>query len=366
MRASRKQVSSVDKRKSRKLVNFVTNPKYLMVLATIAIFLIIYMVGAVLYGDKGFTTLRTFMMLFVDNAYIGISAVGMTMVLITGGIDLSVAAVASLTGMFIAYGTTVLNINPIVCMAFSIMVGILLGLGMGALVTYLKIPPFVATLTGMFFARGVCSLISRDSISIDNELIDKMASWKINFMTLNEAGEWVKIKPVAYINLNVVLFIAMIIIGTIILQKTRFGRNVYAIGGNEQSARLMGLPVNKTKMMVYGFNGFCSALAGIAYALYVKSGWNLALQGGELDVISAAVIGGTLLSGGVGYMIGTFFGVLLKAVIPCLITFNGTLSSWWGKIITGALVLLFVALQQVVMSSSRRKKKKKNPSTKKE
>ncbi len=348
----------MDKRKNRKLLNFVSNPKYLMVLATIGIFLVIYAFGAIAYGAKGFTKLRTFMMLFVDNAYIGISAVGMTMVLITGGIDLSVAAVASLTGMFLAYGTTVLGLDPWLCMAFSIFVGIALGLGMGALVTYLKIPPFVATLTGMFLARGVCSLISRESISINNEVIDALAGWKVNFMKYS-GGEWVKIKPVAYINLNVVLFIVMILLGTYILQKTRFGRNVYAIGGNEQSARLMGLPVDRTKMIVYGFNGLCSALAGIAYALYVKSGWNLALQGGELDVISSAVIGGVLLSGGVGYMIGTFFGVLLKAVIPCLITFNGTLSSWWGKIITGFLVLLFVALQQIVMSRSRRSKKSK-------
>ncbi|MBQ7885788.1 MAG: sugar ABC transporter permease YjfF [Clostridia bacterium] len=353
------------KKKNNRFINFITNPKYIMVLATIGIFLVIYLAGAILYGDKGFTKLRTFMMLFVDNAYIGISAVGMTMVLITGGIDLSVAAVASLTGMFIAYGTTVLNIHPVVCMLFSIVVGVALGLGMGALVTYLKIPPFVATLTGMFLARGVCSLISRDSISIDNDLIDAMAGWKMYFMKFSE-GEWVKIKPVAYINLNVVLFIVMIVIGTYILQKTRFGRNVYAIGGNEQSARLMGLPVDKTKMMVYGFNGLCSALAGIAYSLYVKSGWNLALQGGELDVISAAVIGGVLLSGGVGYMIGTFFGVLLKAVIPSLITFNGTLSSWWGKIITGLLVLLFVALQQIVMHGNLFKKKKGDPAVKKE
>lgn len=348
----------MDKRKNRKLLNFVSNPKYLMVLATIGIFLVIYAFGAIAYGAKGFTKLRTLMMLFVDNAYIGISAVGMTMVLITGGIDLSVAAVASLTGMFLAYGTTVLGLDPWLCMAFSIFVGIALGLGMGALVTYLKIPPFVATLTGMFLARGVCSLISRESISINNEVIDALAGWKVNFMKYS-GGEWVKIKPVAYINLNVVLFIVMILLGTYILQKTRFGRNVYAIGGNEQSARLMGLPVDRTKMIVYGFNGLCSALAGIAYALYVKSGWNLALQGGELDVISSAVIGGVLLSGGVGYMIGTFFGVLLKAVIPCLITFNGTLSSWWGKIITGFLVLLFVALQQIVMSRSRRSKKSK-------
>jgi len=242
-------------------------------------------------------------------------------------------------------------------MVFSIVVGICLGLAMGAMITYLKIPPFVATLTGMFLARGVCSLISRESSSIDNALIDAMAGWKVYFMKFSE-GEWVKIKPVAYINLNVVMFLVMILIGAYLLQKTRFGRNVYAVGGNEQSARLMGLPVNRTKMIVYGFNGFCSALAGIAYALYVKSGWNLALQGAELDVISSAVIGGTLLTGGVGYMFGTLFGVLLKSVIPSLITFNGTLSSWWGKIITGLLVLIFVALQQVVMGGAFRKKKK--------
>lgn len=348
----------MDNKRNNRLLNFVTNPNYLMVLATIGIFLVIYIAGAVMYGERGFTTLRTFMMLFVDNAYIGISAVGMTMVLITGGIDLSVAAVASLTGMFIAYGTTVLNIHPVVCMVFAIFVAVLLGTAMGAMVTYLKIPPFVATLTGMFLARGVCSLISRDSISINNAMIDELASWKVYFMKYS-GGEWVKIKPVAYVNLNVVLFIVMILIGTYILQRTRFGRNVYAIGGNEQSARLMGLPVNRTKMMVYAFNGLCSALAGIAYSLYVKSGWNLALQGGELDVISSAVIGGVLLSGGVGYMVGTFFGVLLKAVIPSLITFNGTLSSWWGKIITGLLVLLFVALQQVVMNGKGRSKKAK-------
>ena len=342
--------------KKQSFFSRIANPKYIMVYATVGIFLLIYLFGAIAYGPKGFTTLRTFINMFIDNAHYGISAVGMTMVLITGGIDNSVASIASLTGMFIAYGTTVLGLDPILCMAFSIAVGILLGLGMGALVTYLKIPPFVATLTGMFLARGVCSLISRDSISINNDLIDKMAGWKVYFMTLKN-GEWVKIKPVAYINLNVVMFLVMIVIGTYILQKTRFGRNVYAIGGNEQSARLMGLPVDKTKMMVYAFNGFCSALAGIAYSLYVKSGWNLALQGGELDVISSAVIGGVLLSGGVGYMIGTFFGVLLKAVIPSLITFNGTLSSWWGKIITGALVLLFVALQQIVMHGKFGKKK---------
>ena len=339
------------------LLSRISNPKYIMVYATIGLFLLIYAFGAVMYGDKGFTTLRTFTTLFVDNAYYGISAVGMTLVLITGGIDLSVGAVASLTGMFIAYGTTVLGIHPLICIAFSLFVGVGLGLLMGWVIHYLNVPPFITTLTGMFLARGVCSLISRESIEITHPMIDELAGWKIYFMQLKD-GEWVKIKPIAYINLNVILFFVVLLVGMYLLQRTRFGRNVYAIGGSEQSAKLMGLPVGRTKVLVYGFNGLCSVLAGITYALYVKSGWNLSLQGAELDVITCAVIGGTLLTGGVGYMLGTLFGVMLKALIPALITFNGNLLSWWGKIATGLLLLLFICIQKIVVRTTDNRKSK--------
>lgn len=343
------------KHNKQTLFSRISNPKYIMVYATVGIFLIIYLFGALLYGDKGFTTLRTFVNMFIDNAYYGISAVGMTMVLITGGIDLSVGAVASLTGMFIAYGNTVLGVHPALCIAAALVAGVGLGLLMGAAIHYLNMPPFITTLTGMFLARGACSLISRESIDISHPMIDAMAKFKIYFMR-PENGEWVKIKPIAFVNFNLILFLVMIAVGIIILQKTRFGRNVYAIGGNEQSAKLMGLPVARTKVLVYGFNGLCSVLAGVAYALYVKSGWNLSLQGGELEVITCAVIGGTLLTGGVGYMIGTMFGVLLKSVIPALITFNGNLLSWWGKIATGALLLLFIGIQRAVVTYTGRKK----------
>ena len=344
-------------RKRQSLLSRIMNPKYIMVYATIGIFLIIYLFGAVNYADKGFLTLRTLIIsMFTENAYYGISAVGMTMVLITGGIDLSVGAVSSLTGMLIAYGVANMNLHPFVCLAFALVIGVGLGAIMGAAIHYLNVPPFIMTLTGMFLTRGICSLISRESIEIHNDLIDALAGWKIYFMWWNEDGEWAKIKPICYINFNLLLFIIMIIIGTILLQKTRFGRNVYAIGGNEQSAKLMGLPVARTKIIVYAFNGFCSVLAGFAYVLYVKSGWNLALQGGELEVITCAVIGGTLMTGGVGYMIGTLFGVLLKSAIPALITFNGNLLSWWGKIATGALLLLFIFIQRVVVLYSDRKK----------
>lgn len=335
--------------KRRSLLSRIMNPKYIMVYATVVIFLIIYTYGAIRYGSIGFTTLRTFVNFFSDNAYYGISAVGMTMVLITGGIDLSVASVASLTGMLIAYGYERMGISPVITMLFSLLVGVGLGALMGSAIHYLNVPPFITTLTGNFLARGICSLISRESISINHPLIDALAGFKITMYHMVD-GEWVKIKPITSINLTVIIFIVMIIIGTIVLQHTRFGRNVYAIGGSESSAKLMGLPVGRTKVAVYAINGFCSALAGIAYVLVVKSGWNMALQGGELEVISSAVIGGTLLTGGVGYMIGTMFGVLLKSVIPAIINFNGTLSSWWGKIATGALLLLFIVIQRLVVT----------------
>jgi simple sugar transport system permease protein len=341
--------------KKQSLLSRIMNPKYIMVYATVIIFLIIYAYGAIRYGSIGFTTLRTFVNFFSDNAYYGISAVGMTMVLITGGIDLSVASVASLTGMIIAYGYERMGISPVITMLVSILIGIGLGTLMGAAIHYLNVPPFITTLTGNFLARGICSLISRESISINHPLIDALAGFKITLYHLVD-GEWVKIKPITNINLTVLIFIVMIVLGTILLQHTRFGRNVYAIGGSESSAKLMGLPVGKTKVAVYAINGFCSALAGIAYVLVVKSGWNMALQGGELEVISSAVIGGTLLTGGVGYMVGTMFGVLLKSVIPAIINFNGTLSSWWGKIATGALLLLFIVIQQLVVSYTGKKK----------
>lgn len=354
-----------DLNKKPSLASRFLKPQYIMVYATIGIFLIIYIYGALRFGDIGFTTLRTFVNMFKDNAYYGISAVGMTMVLITGGIDLSVASIACLSGMLVAYGTTRLGIHPAVCMLVALVIGVGIGLLQGTAIFYLNVPPFITTLAGNFLARGVASLISRESISINHPMIDALAGFKIYFKKYVD-GEWVKIKPITFINLNLLIFILMIIVGTIILQKTKFGRNIYAIGGNEQSAKLMGLPVGKTKILVYGFNGLCSVLAGFAYLLEVKSGWNLALQGGELEAITCAVIGGTLLTGGTGYMIGTLFGVLLKSVIPALITFNGNLLSWWGKIATGGLLALFIVIQRIVVTASDKNKTAKSKSVKKE
>ncbi len=318
------------------------NIKYVTITATILLFFIFYATGSMQY--RGFFTLRTFVSLFSDNAYLGVSAVGMTLVLISGGIDLSVGAVAALTTMIIAYGTEVMGLPAPITFAIALIIGTSLGLLMGTMIHRFEVPPFIATLAGMFLARGLCFVISIQSIAINNEWFRSIAKWKIKF----QGGK-------SYITVGVIILIIIVVFGIWLMKYTKFGRTVYAIGGDEVSAKLMGLEVGKVKVAIYGINGFCSALAGIVFALYMSSGYPRHLIGMELDTIAAVVIGGTLLTGGSGYVIGTVFGVLIQGLIQTFINFNGTLSSWWTKIFIGVLLLLFIGLQRVVVILSHKR-----------
>jgi hypothetical protein len=158
--------------------------------------------------------------------------------------------------------------------------------------------------------------------------------------------------PAPYISIFVVISFILLGVAIYIAHFRRFGRTVYAIGGNEgkneQSARLMGLSVNTTKVLVYTFNGFCSGLAGVALAVFLSSGHGLYASGFELDVIASVVIGGTMLTGGQGYVFGTLFGVMVLGVTQVLIQFNGSLSSWWTRIVIGLLMLAFIGVQSLI------------------
>jgi branched-subunit amino acid ABC-type transport system permease component len=215
----------------------------------------------------------------------------------------------------------------------------------------LKVQPFIATLAGMWFARGMCFFISDNAVTIDNRIFQIIGKTKILIPGLTELAAK-QGNPAPYISIPVVVAFTLLIVAIYISQYTRFGRTVYAIGGNEgrneQSARLMGLPVDRTKMLVYTFNGFCSALAGLSFSLFVYSGHGLYAPGFELDVIASVVMGGTMLTGGSGYVFGTLFGVLVLAVTQALIQFIGSLSSWWTKIVIGVLTLLFIGVQTVL------------------
>ncbi|HEU4735370.1 MAG TPA: galactofuranose ABC transporter, permease protein YjfF [Kofleriaceae bacterium] len=309
-------------------------------LVTVALFCATYSAGVIAFD--GFLSLQVFLNLLVDNAFVAISAVGMTFVILSGGIDLSVGSVMGLTTMVTASLIQDHGWSPAPAIAIALALGAAIGLVMGFVIVFFRVQPFVVTLAGMFLARGICYLIGIDSIGVDNELLTEVSVLRI---------------PVGLdssITVNAIAALVMVAVALYIGHFTRFGRTVYAIGGNEQSALLMGLPVARTKVLIYTFNGFCSALAGTAMMLYMMSGNPNHAQGMELDVIAAVVIGGTLLNGGSGYVVGTLLGVLLGGTIQSLIAFDGTLSSWWTKIFIGLLLLAFCLLQRLFERRNRR------------
>jgi simple sugar transport system permease protein len=326
---------------------FVKNQRFLPVMATLILFFVAYAAGAIAY--PGMRNPQVFFNLFRNNSFLLISAVGMTFVILSGGIDLSVSGVVALTTVASA-ALLREGWNPWAVMALMLLMGMALGAAMGAFITYLKVQPFIATLAGMWFARGMCFFISDDAIPINNRVYTILARTKILIPGLSD--------PVAqtgnYISILVVVMMVVLGVAMYIAHYTPFGRAIYAIGGNEQSARLMGLPVNRVKMLVYTLNGFCSALAGIALSITVSSGHGLYAQGFELTVIAAVVIGGTMLTGGQGYVFGTLVGVLVIAVIQTLIQFNGKLSSWWTSIVIGLLTLFFIGVQSLLAARQAR------------
>lgn len=327
---------------------FARNRKFIPLMSTALLALTAYGIGA--YFFVGMRNPQVFFNLFRNTSYLLISGIGMTLVILTGGIDLSVSGVVALTTV----SSAVLlreGWNPWLVIVLMLLMGMSLGAIMGGFIVKLKVQPFIATLAGMWFARGMCFFISDDAVQINDRIFQILGQTKILIPGLMELSVS-QGKPAPYITIPVVVAFLLLLIVIYIAQYTRFGRTVYAIGGNEgrneQSARLMGLPVDRTKFLVYTFNGFCSALAGLSFCLFVESGHGLYAPGFELDVIASVVMGGTMLTGGSGYVFGTFFGVLVLAVTQALIQFIGSLSSWWTKIVIGALTLIFIGVQTVL------------------
>lgn len=306
--------------------------KHLSLLATIFVFIV--MVAAASLKFKGFFSVDVFINLLRDNAFLGVAAVGMTFVILSGGIDLSVGGMIGFTSILIGSLMGKHHMHPAEAIGISLIFGIGLGTGMGYVISAFELPPFLVTLAGMFLTRGLALIISQETIAIEHPWYDKISSTKLALPTI---------------------FLLVLAIGLYLAHCRPFGRSVYAIGGSENSAKLMGLSVGKTKIKVYALSGFCSALAGVLYTFYMSSGDANASRGLELDAIAAVVIGGTLLTGGVGSLVGTLFGVLILGVIQTAITFQGTLSSWWTKIVIGILVLVFILLQKGFQIQANRK-----------
>src|SRR6185436_10649580 len=264
--------------------------------------------------------------------------IGMTFVILSGGIDLSVGSVVALVTILLGIFIQEQHVPPLAAIGIVLVIATIFGAGMGALIQFFNLAPFLITLAGMFLARGLALLLREGSIAIEGHL-DPLVSR----LTLPLGSE-------LDLPATAVIFLGVFVIAVLIAHWTSFGRTVYAIGGNEQSATLMGLPVARTKVGVYALSGFCAGLAGVVNVLYTSSGNANAGVGLELDAISAVVIGGTLLSGGVGYMAGTLVGVITFGIIQSAIQFQGTLSTWWTRIVIGLLLLGFILLQKIVQA----------------
>lgn len=317
----------------------------LSLVITISVFIIGYLIC--LLSFPAFLSTRIVCNILTDNAFLGIVAVGMTFVILSGGIDLSVGAVIAFTGVFLAKMLGDWAIPPQFAIPIILIMGTCFGAFMGWLIDTLKIPAFIITLAGMFFLRGTSFLISEQSLPINDPVFSSLSrmSWHII-----GGGR---------LSLLAIIMLIVVIIGIVLATRTRFGNNVYAVGGNATSAELMGISIRRTTIGIYMLSTTMATLAGIVFAIYTSAGYPLAAVGVELDAIAAVVIGGTLLSGGVGTVFGSLFGVLIQGLIQTYINFDGTLSSWWTKIIIGILLFSFIGLQRLLSAFSENQKASK-------
>ena len=294
-------------------------------LVTVAVFVLLYAACAAQFPFM--LSSRVALNLLTDNAFLGVLAVGMTIVILSGGVDLSVGAVVAFVGVLVALlvGN---GVDPWAAFALALALGTAFGALMGAAIHWLQAPAFIVTLAGMFLARGACFLLTVDSIPIVHPLYASLSSQRLTLPAI-----------------MLLTFLG----GAVLLGATRFGTAVRALGGDARQAELMGVDVARTRIGIYAFSGLCAALAGILFSINTPSAHSLAAIGVELDAIAAVVIGGTLLTGGYGGVLGSLFGVLILGLIQSYIIFTGTLSSWWAKIATGLLLFAFIAMQRIVL-----------------
>ena len=339
------------KNKISNMKNRLTGNSFLL-MVTVLLFVVMYVAGMIVFSDKGFAKPQMFLNLFISNAGLLVMAMGLTIVMIAGGIDISVGSVTALVCMVCAKQMETNGASAGMAVLIAIAIGLAFGLVQGFLISYLDIQPFIITLAGMFFGRGMTAIVSKDMIAIKNETFLAWANYKI-YLPIGSYSKKGNFIP-AYIYPTVIIALLIFVVIAIIMKYTKFGRSVYAVGGNAQSALMMGLNVRRTKLKAYVLDGLLAGIGGFLFCLNSCSGFVEQAKGMEMDAISSAVIGGTLLSGGVGTPFGTVFGVLIKGTISSLITTQGTLSSWWVRIVLSALLCFFIVLQSIFSSMKKK------------
>ena len=329
-----------------------TSDTNLLLTITIVVFFLMY-IGAILFQGQGFLKPQTFFNILNTNGALIITSVGMSIVMICGGIDISVGGVVALVSMSCAVYLDFHNGSIAGAIGIALLIGILFGIVQGYLVAYLDIQPFIVSLAGMFFARGMTTIVHTAPFNVENETFVALKDTRVyvpGFGSVNKNGNYVP----AYVEIGVVVAIIIVILFFIILRWTKLGRSFYAVGGNAQSALMLGINVKRTKFIAHLI---CSTLAGIAgfvYFLHVGSGSASHASGMEMNAIASSIIGGTMLTGGVGNIIGTFFGVLSLSTIQNIVASAGLDKAWWTGITIAAMLCIFLVIQSVVMANKKK------------
>ncbi len=308
----------------------------------VVLFLSVFVAGIFIYGFS----YSSFLNLFNDNAHLIVATIGVFFVILIGGIDISVGSMMAFVGVSTAYMLRE-GMPSFFVIVMMLAFGMLFGTLQGYLVVIYRLQPFIVTLAGLFFLRALCSIVSRSAIAIQNPFFLQVALAKAQ---INIGGIRGKIYYYALIPFLIVIFVFLI------LRYTKTGRNFYAIGGNQQSAILMGLPAKRTRILAYSISGFCAAIAGILFSFYTLAGYSLQNVGLELEAISSAVIGGALLTGGVGSVFGVTIGSLMQGLIQTIVTYQN-LNAWWTKVAIALLLCFFIVIQKMIAVNTRKIRK---------
>ena len=319
----------------------------LLLLITIVVFILMYVLAIVCLGS-GFLKPQNFFNILNENASLIILACGMSLVMITGGIDISVGQLTSLVCMSCAVFLDMKGGNVATSMCLALAIGLAFGLVQGYLVAYLEIQPFIVSLAGLFFAKGMTTIVNATQFNVENKEFVAMKNTRIEipFMgSVNKKGMYIP----AYIEIGVIVALVVVILLFCLLKWTRLGRNFYAVGGNAQSARLLGINVKRTKFMAHLLCSILAGIGGYVYFMHVGSGSPSHADGAEMNAIASSIIGGTLLTGGVGNIAGTFFGVLSLSTIKNIVSSLGLDEAWWTNITVAFMLCLFLLIQSLVL-----------------
>ena len=331
---------------SKKLKNM--SDTNLLLSITIVVFFAMYL-GAMIFQGAGFLKAQTFFNILNAQASLIILSCGMSLVMITGGIDISVGGVTALVSMCCAVYLDYQSGNVFVAVLIALLIGLTFGLVQGFLVSFLEIQPFIVSLAGMFFARGMTTIVNSNPFNVQNEAFVALKGTRIiipGLGSVNKLGKYVN----AYVEIGVIVALLVVILMFIILKWTKLGRSFYAVGGNSQSALMLGINVKRTKFLSHLICGFLAGVGGFVYFLHVGSGSASHASGAEMNAIASSIIGGTMLTGGVGNIIGTFFGVLSLSTIQNIVSSAGLDEPWWIGITIAAMLCLFLVVQSIVMT----------------